>query len=79
MKLSALKPNATTYPACRPTAPRNAPMVRLAQEVVCVMVLAACSSCGVAMPGRMEARPLVKNGDANMSIALSTKSSQSAL
>ena len=36
----ALNPNATLKPYFAPTAPRNAPAVRLAHDVVCVIVFA---------------------------------------
>src|SRR5580658_5693778 len=68
---SALNANATLKPYPAPTAPRNAPAVRLAQDVVCVIVFAVCSSSGVAIPGRIELRPAVKKGDANINAALS--------
>ena len=54
---SALNANATLKPYCAPTAPRNAPAVRLAHDVVCVIVFAVCSSSGVAILGRIELRP----------------------
>ena len=44
----------------------------VAHCVVWVRELAVCNSSAVAMVGRMAARPLVKNGEANMSAALST-------
>jgi len=34
--------------------------------VICVREFAACSSSLFAMVGRMDERPLVKNGDANI-------------
>ena len=40
--------------------------------VVCVSEFAVCSSSLLAIVGRMAARPLVKNGEANISSALST-------
>ena len=43
--------------------------------MVCVSELAVCSSSLVAIDGRIAARPLVKNGDANISSPLSTYSS----
>jgi hypothetical protein len=43
--------------------------------VVWVSELAVCSSSLVAIDGRMDARPLVKNGEASISSALSTYSS----
>ena len=51
-------------------------MVRVVHPVVCVSELAVCSSSRVAMLGRMDERPLVKNGDANISRALKKYSSQ---
>ena len=54
-------------------------MVSVVHCVVCVSELAVCSSSLVAMVGRMEERPLVKNGDANISSALSKYSSQVSL
>ncbi len=56
--------------------PRNAPMVSVIHCVVCVSELAVCSSSLFAMVGRMADRPLVKNGEANISSALSRYSSQ---
>jgi hypothetical protein len=40
--------------------------------VVCVSELAVCSSERLAMLGRIAERPLVKNGDANISNPLKT-------
>ena len=56
---------ATLMPASR------APMVRVVHWVVWVSELAVCSSSRVAMEGRIEARPAVKNGEAAISSALS--------
>ena len=47
------------------------PMVSVVHWVVWVSELAVCSSSLLAMTGRMDERPLVKNGDANISRALS--------
>ena len=47
-------------------------MVSVVHCVVWVSELAVCSSSLVAMLGRMAARPLVKNGEASISSALST-------
>ena len=44
--------------------------------MVWVSELAVCNSSRLAMVGRMEARPLVKNGEANISSPLSRYSSQ---
>jgi len=52
------------------------PTVRVAHCVVWVSELAACRSLGPATAGRMAARPLLKNGEANISTALSRYSSQ---
>ena len=57
-------------PRLFPRRPRNAPMVKLAHDVVWVIVFATCSSSLVAMVGRMEDRPLVKKGEANINPAL---------
>jgi hypothetical protein len=46
-------------------------MVSVVQLVVWVSELAVCNSSLLAMVGRMADRPLVKNGDANISSALS--------
>ena len=46
------------------------PMVMVVHCVVWVSELAVCSSSRVVMVGRMAERPLVKNGDANISSAL---------
>ena len=51
-------------------------MVRVIHCVVWVSEFAVCSSALFAMVGRMAERPLVKNGDANISRALSRYSSQ---
>ena len=56
-------------PSCRRS---NAPTASVIQPVVWVSELAVCSSSSVAMAGRMAERPLVKNGDASISSALST-------
>ena len=50
----------------------NVPIVSVVHCVVWVSELAVCSSSGLAMVGRMDARPLVKNGEANISSPLST-------
>ena len=49
----------------------NAPTARVIQLVVCVREFAVCSWSSLAMDGRIAERPLVKNGDAAMSRALS--------
>ncbi len=46
-------------------------MVRVVHCVAWVKELAVCSSSPVAICGRMADRPLVKNGEANISRALS--------
>ncbi len=46
-------------------------MVSVVHRVVWVSELAVCSSSLVAMVGRIEERPLVKNGEASISSALS--------
>jgi len=51
------------------------PTVSVAHWVVWVRAFAVWSSSRLAMLGRMAARPLVKNGDANISKPLSAKSS----
>jgi hypothetical protein len=45
--------------------------VRVIHWVVCVSELAVCNSSLLAIVGRMEVRPLVKNGEANINRALS--------
>ena len=47
------------------------PTVSVVHCVVWVSELAVCNSSRLVMDGRMEVRPLVKNGDANISSALS--------
>ncbi len=51
-------------------------MVTVVHCVSCVSELAVCNSSLVAMEGRIAARPLVKNGEANISSPLSRNSSQ---
>ena len=46
------------------------PMVSVVHCVVWVSELAVCNSSRLVMDGRMEVRPLVKNGEANISSAL---------
>ena len=68
----ALNANAHLYPNWATLAPpRNAPTVSVVHCVVCVSELAVCNSSWLAMVGRIADRPLVKNGDANISSALS--------
>ena len=77
MNDSALNTNARWYPtAVTDAPPKKDPTVRVSHWVACVSELAACNSCSVAMAGNMAARPLVKNGDANISSPLSRNSSQ---
>ena len=67
-----LRTNAVWYPnaaALNPAA--TVPMVNVVHCVVWVSELAVCSSSALAMDGRIADRPLVKNGDANISSALS--------
>ena len=59
--------------------PKNAPIVSVIHCVVCVSELAVCSSSLLAMVGRIADRPLVKNGEANISSALRMYSSQVSL
>jgi hypothetical protein len=69
---SAFPANAHSYPNCITLAPpRKAPITSVVAWVVWVSEFAVCSSSRLAMEGRMEARPLVKNGEANISRALS--------
>ncbi len=49
----------------------SVPIVRVVHCVVWVSEFAVCSSSRLAMAGRIDARPLVKNGDANISSPLS--------
>ncbi len=72
----ALNPKAIAKPDFTTTAPRKAPTVRLAHDVVWVIVPAVWSSSAVAMLGNTAARPPEKKGDANINTALSPKSSQ---
>src|ERR1035441_8804583 len=73
---SELPKNAHWYPNCITLAPpRKVPMVSVVHCVVWVSELAVCSSSLVAIDGRIDARPLVKNGEASISRALSTYSS----
>ena len=73
---ASCRTNAHWYPNCITLAPpRKVPMVSVVHCVVWVSELAVCSSSLVAMDGRIEARPLVKNGEASISSALSTYSS----
>src|SRR5204863_5391738 len=68
--------NAHAYPSLAALHPANTvPAVSVAHCVVCVSEFAVCNSCGLAIAGRIAARPLVKNGDANISAPLSTYSS----
>ena len=53
-------------------------MVTVVHCVSCVSEFAVCNSSLVAMEGRIAARPLVKNGDANISRPLSRNSSHGA-
>ena len=70
---NALNTNASLYPnAVTDAPPRNDPMVTVVHCVSCVSELAVCSSSLVAMVGRIDARPLVKNGEANISTPLKT-------
>ena len=72
-KDSELITNAQRYPSQAALYPASSvPTVRVAHCVVWVRELAACSSSGVAMVGRIAARPAVKNGEANIRPALST-------
>ena len=56
--------------------PRNVPTVNVIQDVVCVSAFAVCNCSGVAIRGRIAERPLLKNGEANMSAPLNAYSSQ---
>src|SRR5271154_7279383 len=70
---SPLKTKAHLYPNCMTLVPpRKVPMVSVVHWVVCVSELAVCSSCLLAMVGRIAERPLVKNGEASIRSALST-------
>ena len=70
---SELSTNAQWYPSQAALYPASSvPAVSVAHCVVWVSELAECNSSRVAMVGRMAARPAVKNGDANISPALST-------
>src|SRR5690349_13113983 len=72
-KETAFPKNAQRYPNWVTLAPaRNVPIVSVVHCVVWVRELAACSSSLLAIVGRMEDRPLVKNGEANMRSPLST-------
>ncbi len=65
MKAHSYPNRAALYPAS------SVPAVSVAHCVVCVREFAVCSSSELAMVGRIAARPLVKNGDANISRPLS--------
>ena len=66
-----LRTNAASYPNAAALNPAAiVPIVNVVHCVVCVSELAVCSSSALAMEGRMAERPLVKNGDANISSAL---------
>ena len=70
---AALSRNAASYPKCAALVPPSSvPMVTVAYLVVWVSEFAVCSSSLVAITGRIEARPLVKNGEANISSPLKT-------
>src|SRR5262245_52704741 len=74
---SALITKAQVYPRLEALYPASSvPAVKVPHCVVWVNDLAACSSSRVAIVGRMAARPAVKNGDANISAAISRYSSQ---
>jgi len=47
----------------RAGAASRAPMVSVVHCVICVSELAVCSSSPVAIEGRIDARPAVKNGE----------------
>lgn len=72
----AFKMNASVYPnEVTDAPPRKEPAVSVVHCVIWVSEFAVCNSSRVAMEGRMAARPLVKNGDANINSPLSKYSS----
>ena len=67
-----LHTNAHSKPNCMTLMPANiVPIVSAVHCVACVSELAVCSSSREAITGRIAVRPLVKNGEAKMSSALS--------
>src|SRR6516165_7233842 len=63
-KENALKTNASAYPTeATAVPPRTEPTVTAVHCVICVKELAVCSSSSLAIAGKIDARPLVKNGE----------------
>src|ERR1022692_4559842 len=72
---SELSANAQAKPSRATANPASMePAVSVPHWVVCVSDLAVCNSAGLAIAGRIAARPLVKNGETNISSPLNSLS-----